>query len=278
MKPFPSIYISELLPEEDLYEIIHEFSVGLELIQFSISDQLDNLDETICSVKETLNRLDNPETTVHGPFLDLNPMSYDSLIRSATMDRFKAARDAALSVGAKKIIFHSGMIPTVYFIEGWAERVSDFFNEFLEDSTGITVCMENVLDREILPILEVKNLVPRPGFELCLDAGHAHCYSSHDVGEWASVLKAGVGHLHLHDNHGVKDEHLALDSGTMPWRNVLDIIYDSNPDFYAGKSYNHDCLNSKIEVPSITLECSDKYFVQTSILKLREYFQTPFSP
>mgnify|MGYP002237384468 CR=1 FL=1 len=48
---------------------------------------------------------------LHGPFLDVNPCAYDSMVREATMTRFNQCYEAGLHLGAKKIVFHSGMKP-----------------------------------------------------------------------------------------------------------------------------------------------------------------------
>ena len=69
------------------------------------------------------------------------------------------------------------MIPTVYFREGWADQVSRFFQEFLEDREDLEIVMENVLDEDWRLLLDVYKNVDHPKFKLCLDMGHAHCYS-----------------------------------------------------------------------------------------------------
>ena len=233
-----SLYISELMPEEELKNLIESHGCGLELITFSISENLDHFPDTLERVREMLKRLGDPPVSVHGPFLDLNPMTFDSKIRQATMDRFNEAYESACILNAGKIIFHSGMIPAVYFLEGWAERTADFFSEFMEGKTGIEVCMENVLDREFQPLEETVRLVGHPDFGLCLDIGHAHCYSPHSVLEWACALAPFVRHIHVHDNDGIWDHHLGLGAGTIPLKELFEVLDEKCPD------------------PSLTIECS----------------------
>ena len=50
---------------------------------------------------------------------------------------------------------------------------------------------------------------------LTFDIGHANT-----VGKVQEFLKnvAHANHLHVHDNHGESDEHLALGDGTINWR------------------------------------------------------------
>ena len=246
-------YISELIEEEKLCRVIKGSGLGVELISFSISDNLDRFEDTLERVQSMLEQMGHPPVTIHGPFLDLNPAAFDSQIRKVTEQRFAQAFEAARILSADKVIYHSGMVPTVYFLEGWAEREADFWKEFLQNRSGITVCLENVLDREIEPFAEIIERVGHPDLGMCLDLGHAHCYSNHSAVEWAGVLKPYIHHVHLHDNHGVKDEHLALGEGSVPWKEVLGILADAQPDL------------------TCTIECSCEESIRQSLQALEDF-------
>ena len=241
------LYVSGLSGPEDMKAILKETGAGLETIAFSIAENLDRFEETLESERQLIEDCHRPALSVHGPFLDLNPMAFDSLVRSATMTRFNQAYEAARRLRARKIIFHSGMIPTVYFLEGWAERMIDFWNEFLDGKEGITVLMENVLDREITPFAEIAGAVSHPDFGLCLDIGHAHCYSPHEVSEWAEGLKGQIRHVHLHDNDGTWDHHKALGDGTIPLEEILPALAGGNP----GVSWTIECIGRKDVLKSV---------------------------
>ena len=135
------IYISHLLPDEEMKGLVTETGTGVESIDFSISDNLDHLGRTIERYQKKLEEMGNPPLTLHGPFLDLNPAAFDSLIREVTMKRFTQCYQAGLELGAKKIVYHSGMIPCVYYREGWADQGSRFFTEFLEDKDDLEIVM-----------------------------------------------------------------------------------------------------------------------------------------
>lgn len=62
--------------------------------------------------------------------------------------------------------------------------------------------MENVLDEDWELLLDVYRKVDHPDFHLCLDIGHAHCYSEIPVLTWAEELAPYVTHVHVHDNCG----------------------------------------------------------------------------
>ena len=57
---------------------------------------------------------------------------------------------------------------------------------------------------------------------VCLDLGHAHA----TVGIPAAVETLGkrIKSLHVHDNHGVRDEHLWPGDGTIDWLQVAALL------------------------------------------------------
>lgn len=272
-------YISHLMDDDAMKEVVKKTGMGIESIEFSIAENLDCFEQTLKSYEQRLEHMAPASLTIHGPFLDLNPMAFDSLVQQATMTRYSQAYEAARRLGAKKIIFHAGYVPSVYFLEGWAERMAEFYNRFLEDKTvDIQVLMENVLDPYPEPLREVAEQVKHPAFGICLDVGHAHCYSKVPVGmvpeekqsgamrsageanviglemaisteknaisekcidiydcagmggqssegrNWISILEPYIRHLHLHDNAGDGDSHMAVGQGAIPWKAVQRLL------------------------------------------------------
>ena len=113
------------------------------------------------------------------------------------------------------------------------------------------IVMENVFDRIPEPMVEVVERVDRPDFRLCLDIGHAHCYSDISVLDWAKSFGSYVSHVHVHDNMGDRDSHIALGEGTIPYEEVLGLLKQNNPQM--------DC----------TIECSSLEKVKKSYACLK---------
>ena len=248
-------YISDLLPVRELSEAVLDLGAGIETIRFSVAMNLDDFDRQLKEVRRELEMCGNPPLILHGPFLDLNPMSYDSRIRRVTKERFGQAYEAAMTLGASRIVYHSGMIPCTVYLEGWAERMADFWMEFLDGKSGIGICMENVFDRQYSGILEVAERVTHPDFGICLDIGHAHCYSPYPVLEWAKRLRGHIRHVHIHDNDGTWDYHRALGDGTIPPEPVLEELGRHNRDL------------------TWTIECADRRDVLKSGRLLQKFLQ-----
>jgi len=239
------IFISELLAPDELREFTKSY--GLELIRFSVADTLDRLDAAIQEVD-----YDCP-LTVHGPFLDLNPATWDSEVRRVTALRFHQAWCAGRALGAEKLVLHTGFMPRANVIEGWAPRVADFFGEFMATHGDMPVALENVLDPYWEPMLEVWQRVRHPGFGLCLDVGHAHCYSLQAATAWADGLLPALTHVHLHDNHGprpldaVADAHLALGDGTLPLKPLMAILGQRSDLTYTIECASRDAVCKSLE-------------------------------
>lgn len=218
------IYVSHLLPDSEMKEIIELTGAGVESIDFAISDNLDQLGKSINAYRKRLKEIGCRNLAIHGPYMDINPAAFDSQVRKATLERFAQTYTAAQELGAERVVFHSGMNPYIYMLECWADRVSAFFQEFLQDKTEIEIVMENVFDPKWQPVLDVYRQVNAPNFHLCLDMGHAHCYSDIPVTEWAKRLSPYVTHVHLHDNKGDRDAHMGLGEGNLPYREVLALL------------------------------------------------------
>jgi sugar phosphate isomerase/epimerase len=82
---------------------------------------------------------------------------------------------------------------------------------------GVRLLIENLLSdattpEHLMTILEMGHL---PNVGVCLDMGHAHINQS--VAEAIGTLGDRIASVHVHDNHGAKDEHLWPGDGTIDW-------------------------------------------------------------
>lgn len=239
-------YFSHLLCDEEMKEVIQETEMGIESIEFSIAENLDNFSKTLLSYEKRLEKIECKKLLLHGPFLDLNPVSYDVSIRNVTMKRYEEAYQAAKALGAKKIVYHTCYVPDFYLLIGWAERMAEFYREFLyEKDNSIEIVMENVLDRIPQPIVEAAEKVEHPAFGLCLDVGHANCYSKVSCKEWFQTEKKYLKHLHLHDNKGDRDSHLPLGAGTVSGDIVKEALREEQ-----GKTCTIECSTQEAVLAS----------------------------
>ena len=101
------IYVSHLLKDEEMKEIIAQTGMGVESIEFSVAENLDKPGRTLETYRKRLEFMGCRELVLHGPFLDLNPMAYDSLVVQATRTRYEQAYQAANGQSGWQIFIRS---------------------------------------------------------------------------------------------------------------------------------------------------------------------------
>lgn len=249
------VYISHLCQDNELLKLLEEYPVGIESIEFSMGDILDAGKKGIEDYKKRIPGLEKYPLMLHGPFLDLNPVSYDAQIAKASKERFCQTIQTAKELNAKGVVFHTCFIPAINFTIGWAKRQIIFWQEMMEQyAGGLKIYLENVFDPEWQPLLEIAQGVENKNFGICLDIGHVHAYSKQPVKEWIQKLGPYIKHMHLHDNCGMRDEHLALGKGTLDLPELFQVLEE-----YA-------------EVQSFTIENAGVEEIMQSLETLGNYF------
>lgn len=169
--------------------------------------------------------------SLHGPFGDLSPGSCDRLIREVTKKRFEFAYKYARLVGANQVVLHHGYVPGTNTPRAWLRRNLEFWDEFLADKDPeVIFYLENLLEPDPSLLGEVVREINRPNLAVCLDIGHAFCHGKAPLEQWVEELGELIGYVHLHDNHGTVDEHLALGEGRIPLDEICYALERKAPD------------------------------------------------
>ncbi len=138
--------------------------------------------------------------------------------RIDAMDEIKRALEAAEQIPFKYLIIHLGERE-----DGWSQRTIDFAQTALEHlgafakALGVRLLAENLTNDATTPehLVTIFELGHLDNVGVCLDLGHAHMTVG--IPEAVSVLGNRIVSMHVHDNHGVKDEHLWPGDGTIDW-------------------------------------------------------------
>ena len=138
--------------------------------------------------------------------------------RIDAMDEIKRALEAADSIPFQNLILHLGEQA-----DSWSPRSLEHALTALEHlgafarPMGVRLLAENLTSESTSPerLMEILQIGHLDNVGVCLDLGHAHL----TVGVAAAIATAGnrIGSVHVHDNHGVKDEHLWPGAGTIDW-------------------------------------------------------------
>ncbi len=162
--------------------------------------------------------------SVHAPYSDLNLASLNHPVWRESVRQVLACIDGAAGL-TDRVTVHPGYLSPLGKLlpdRVWAQQKSALaeIGAFAADR-GVRVLLENmgglkeVLCRFPEEILGMIHDVDGIGFTL--DVGHAHTVGK--VREFLGVLPR-ANHLHVHDNQGAADQHLALGDGTIPWEEV----------------------------------------------------------
>jgi len=181
------------------------------------ADALDNY--SFSDVETVARRLCDAGLTItfHAPFMDLSPGSPDQKVRALTIQRLEQIIRMIPLFRPKTVVCHTGYDHKRYWHmkDVWLENSIDSWSRIAGQirSEGAVMMLENVYEKtpdDMLTLL--KNLQDHEvGF--CLDTGHQAVFSTASIDMWITSLGPYLGQMHLHDNHGQADEHLALGRG-----------------------------------------------------------------
>jgi sugar phosphate isomerase/epimerase len=224
-----SILLSDWSDLKTAIPLAEKHRVGIELMEFVDPMNLDRYAEvleTLGGVARTV-KLE----ALHGPFADLAPASRDKEIRKATRTRFDTALRIASRLAIGHVVLHSGFMPRTYPPNDWLENSMSFWRDFLPSAPeGIEIHIENVFEDDFAPIRDLVDSIGDRRASICLDIGHVNTNSSRSVADWIRGLGWRIRHVHLHNNHGVSDDHLELGAGTIDVPNALALLRRYAPD------------------------------------------------
>jgi sugar phosphate isomerase/epimerase len=206
----------------EIVSLCRQYGCGIEL---GVEDSLDPGQFTSCDT--ILGNL--APRALHGPFGDLCAGSYDPKIREVTRDRFELACQLGREVRSPDIILHHGYVPGTTPPKNWLSRCSAFWKDFLKGKDLFRFHVENMLEWDGVLLGEVIDIIGDDRVDVCLDIGHAHCNSRETPIQWIERLRGRIGWVHLHDNHGEWDEHLALGRGTIPLQEACMALLEHAP-------------------------------------------------
>lgn len=180
--------------------------------------------------RHALTEIPSERRSLHGPFGDLCPGSFDEMVRGVTRHRIDLGYTKACELDISRLILHHGYVPGTSAPSGWLRRSTAFWGAFLYDKpANLRVHIENVFERDPDLIAELIAAVDDPRLSICLDLGHCYCHAKTPTVEWVRCLGPLIGYVHMHDNHGDTDSHLPLGQGTLPLADVCAALNEHAP-------------------------------------------------
>lgn len=174
------------------------------------------------------------KTTIHAPFLDLNPGAIDSSIRAASRRRIQQVMQAAELLRPRVIVVHPGYDDLHYGDNrlAWLKNSIDFWQEFvpMARKIGTILAVENIFEKEPSTIKALIEAIDDPCFQHCFDVGHWNMFKTVTLEQWFSELGGYVVESHIHDNHGQSDEHLPVGEGAIDFEQFFPVLTRYAPD------------------------------------------------
>jgi sugar phosphate isomerase/epimerase len=148
----------------------------------------------------------------------VNVLHPDKARRIDAMDEIKRALESAEYIPIRHLVLHLGERT-----DTWSPRSIEYALTALEHlgafarPLGVGLLVENILSEPTTPehLMTILQMGHLDGVGICLDLGHAHIGGG--IAEALGILGNRVVSVHVHDNHGVRDEHLWPGEGTIDW-------------------------------------------------------------
>jgi len=174
------------------------------------------------NIKKTFDTY-SPRITLHAPFMDLSIGSPDAKIRNISIDRIISALNTAAFLNPESIVIHPYYSHSIHgnIFNEWLNNCLNSLQGLLNrcNELGIKLLIENTFETKPFVFLELMQTIKGLGF--CLDIGHMNVWSEIPFDIWIDNLAEFIDEIHLHDNYGKNDEHLALGEGNIDWLKIL---------------------------------------------------------
>ncbi len=171
--------------------------------------------------------------TLHGPFIDLSAGSPDPVVRRITRQRLEQLLELVPLFKPQSVVCHAGYDAKRYgyFKDAWMENSIELWAWMAGRlaANGSRLMLENVYEDGPTDIHLLFERLKKPGVGFCLDTGHLVAFGQSGMATWLKVLGPYLGQLHLHDNLGNRDEHLALGNGTIDFSIIFKFLKKRKP-------------------------------------------------
>ncbi len=175
-------------------------------------------DKQLSRVINALTR-NNLSCTIHGPFMDLAPVAVDKKIREVTRQRLLDTLEIAAMLSPAVLVLHPGYNDLQHGDnkDNWLKNSIATWNIMVKkaEEYRLNIAIENIFDKNPLLLAKLLKEIDSPFLGHCFDVGHYNVFADYPLCDWFNIMGQYIKELHLHDNNGKRDEHLALGDGAV---------------------------------------------------------------
>jgi len=208
------------------------------------------------------------KVTIHGPFTDLPLGSVNSSIRKAVINTLKKAIDITRIFGSKTMVIHTGFDPKHHgeYEKAWGERAKESLFELIDHANqkapNVKLLVENTFEYDPRLHEDIFATFAQEAVGFCFDLAHQVVFSKCSMDEWLRSCGDRLMELHLHDNHGKSDEHLAVGRGRLDFDSLFKWLKEHKKlPILTIEAHNEDAVMPAIRAVSNLL----KKYLNTSL-------------
>ncbi len=242
---------------------------------------------------DTIKKYGLTVSQIHAPFPSYASGNEDSL--DYMIELHRTAIRFADAIGAKNLVIH-GISRSVQDKNDTQDRI-DELNFKLYSSLiptlrecNVTVCLENLPTwytdgkgfrmiyaghccdpYEATAEIDMLNeLAGKECFGLCLDTGHLNITRT-PVTKYISVLGERIKCLHIHDNNGMDDSHMAPYTGSVRWQDYISALraigYNGDLSFETFRQTTKSVMPPELASPWLKLMAAEANYFREKILE-----------
>ncbi len=155
--------------------------------------------------------------TLHAPFHDMMPGAQDEYVLNATREKLRRCFDLIEIFRPASVVCHLGYVESVhsYDLMQWQHNSLETWRDLLEvaENQDTVVTFENTYEPGPRIHQMLLEALDSPSARFCLDTGHLLAFAEAPWQKWLAALEKWLTQLHLHDNHGFRDNHLPVGKG-----------------------------------------------------------------
>lgn len=166
--------------------------------------------------------------TLHAPFFDLAPGALDAHILAATRNKLGKAFDLIELFQPVSVVCHLNYEEDKhgYKQAAWFSASLTTWQELLTKAVAhnVPLMLENTYETGPEQHKKMLSALDSPFAGFCLDVGHVTSFAKNTWQDWLPALTPWLGQLHLHDNHGDRDAHLAPGRGSFDFSGLFSYL------------------------------------------------------
>lgn len=176
---------------------------------------------------------------IHGQYDGMQLASADPLVQGLARKRIGQSLEFASAINARTCVIHS---PFFFFgagqtchtpqldLEIFLDRVTQTLDPIVAEAEkrDCVLVMENIFDRNPLPLRALIERFDSPYLKRSIDTGHAaiteRCGGGPSPEFWILEANNLLYHIHLQDTNGEYDYHWTIGSGTLNWPGIFNAL------------------------------------------------------